>query len=67
MESWKTDVSVLLVFFVRDETFERVFESVRQARPRRLLLWQDGPREGNRGDLEGIKKCRKIAESVDWE
>ena len=31
------------------------------------MLWQDGPREGNRGNLEGIKKCRKIAESVDWE
>ena len=52
MKSWKTDVSVLLIFFVRDDTFERVFESVKQARPRRLLLWQDGLREGNKGDLE---------------
>ena len=67
MELWKTDVSVLLVFFVRDETFKRVFESVRQSRPRRLLLWQDGPRKGKSSDLEGIKKCREIAENVDWE
>lgn len=67
MEPWNIDVAVLLVFFVRDDTFKKVFESVRQARPRRLLLWQDGPRDGREDDLEGIKKCRKIAESVDWD
>lgn len=67
MNKWKNDVAVLLIFFVRDDTFAKVFESVRAARPRILLLWQDGPREGRSDDMEGIKKCRKIAESVDWD
>lgn len=67
MEPWNIDVAVLLVFFVRDDTFKKVFESVRHARPKKLLLWQDGPRDGRKDDLEGIKKCRKIAESVDWD
>ena len=67
MKAWKTDVAVLLTFFVRDDTFEKVFESVRKARPRVLLLWQDGPRENRPDDIEGIEKCRKIAENIDWE
>lgn len=67
MNNWKTDVAVLLIFFSRSETFEKVFESVRQARPRTLLLWQDGPRENRPSDIEGIARCREIAEKIDWE
>ena len=60
-----TDVSVLLVFFNRPATFRQVFEQVRQSRPSRLFLYQDGPR--NERDLPGIKACRKIVEEIDWE
>lgn len=67
MNPWKIDVAVLLTFFVRNDTFEKVFESVRKARPRVLLLWQDGPRENRPDDIEGIERCRKIAENIDWE
>ena len=65
--NWKIDVPVLLIFFSRYETFEKVFEAVRQARPSTLLLWQDGPRENREDDIEGIEECRKIAENIDWE
>ena len=67
MESWKIDVNVLLIFFVRDDVLEKTFESVRQARPRRLLLWQDGAREGRSDDVAGIERCRKIVENIDWD
>ncbi len=67
MKQWKTDVAVLLIFFARPDTLEKVFESVRDARPRTLLLWQDGPREGRADDIENIKKCREIVENIDWE
>jgi len=63
----KIDVPVLLIFFARPETFEKVFESVRQARPSTLLLWQDGPREGREDDVIGVQRCREIAENIDWE
>lgn len=66
-KSWKTDVAVLLIFFARSQCLEKVFESVRQARPRTLLLWQDGPRQGREDDIENIEKCRKIVENIDWE
>ena len=61
----KVDVAVLLLFFTRTDSFEKVFEAVRQARPSKLFLYQDGPR-GER-DMAGIEACRKIAENIDWE
>lgn len=67
MNKWNIDVAVLCIFFARPEQFRQSFETVRKARPRVLLLWQDGPREGRQDDIENIKKCREIAENIDWE
>ena len=66
MKPWEIDVAVLLIFFKRDEQFSKTFEAVKKVKPRTLLLWQDGPRE-NSNDMEGIFRCRKIAENIDWE
>lgn len=66
-KSWKIDVPVLLIFFARSDTFKQVFEAVREARPKTLFLWQDGPREGRADDVENLKKCREIAENIDWD
>lgn len=66
-QAWEIDVNVLLIFFVREEVFEKAFEAVRKVKPRRLLLWQDGPREGRADDLVGLESCRKIAENIDWD
>ena len=61
------DVAVLLLFFTRTDSFQKVFDAVRQARPSKLFLYQDGPR-GKR-DMAGIEACRRIAsdENIDWE
>jgi len=67
MKKWDIDVAVLCIFFARPEQFKQSFEAVKKARPRVLLLWQDGPREGREDDVENIKKCREIAEDIDWE
>ncbi len=63
----KTDVAVLLLFFTRSDTFQRVFDEVKKARPSKLFLYQDGPR-GER-DMAGIEACRRIVsdEQIDWE
>jgi hypothetical protein len=66
MKEWNIDVAVLCIFFVRPEQFEKTFEQVRKARPKTLLLWQDGPRENSPDDMENIMKCRKIADNIDW-
>ncbi len=67
MQPFKTDISVLIIFFTRHEIFKKVFAEVKKARPARLFLYQDGPREGRPDDVENIKKCREIAEDIDWE
>lgn len=63
----KINVAVLLIFFTRDEQFSKVFEQVKLARPSKLFLYQDGPRDGRKDDLDGILRCRAIVESIDWE
>ena len=67
MERASLETPVALLFFARPQTFRLVFEAVRRARPRRLFLVQDGPREGHPEDAGNIAACRAIAEGVDWE
>lgn len=65
MKNYKIDIPVLVIFFVRSNTLEKVFESIKEARPSKLLLWQDGPR--NEKDIPGIEACRKVFETIDWD
>ena len=64
---WLVDVAVLCIFFARPEVFAKCFQRVREVRPSKLLLWQDGPRPGRTDDVENIRKCREIASDIDWE
>ena len=67
MDNYLIDVSVLLIFFNRPNVFEKVFEQVKKAKPRRVFLYQDGPRKERPDDLLKINKCRQIAENIDWD
>lgn len=61
-----TDVTVLLIFFTRTETLRRTFDVIRQARPARLYLYQDGPR--NDDEAHRLEAARQIVsdEHIDW-
>ena len=63
----KNDVAVLLILFTRTETLRRTFNVIRQARPSRLFLYQDGPR--NEVEAKKIEAARRIVadEEIDWE
>ena len=61
------DVPVAMVFFNRPEQFRIVFEAVKAARPSKLFLIQDGPREGRKDDIDKIDRCREILLEIDWE
>lgn len=64
----EVNVAVLLLFFTRKEQTVRTFEQIRKARPARLYLYQDGPRQGRQDDIDNIAKCRKSVEDmIDWE
>lgn len=64
---WLHDIAVLSIFFARPDVFRQSFERIREVRPRRLLLWQDGPRKGHPTDMQNILKCREIAANIDWD
>ena len=59
------DVSVLILFFNRPAPLSLLFEQIKQARPSRLFLYQDGPR--NEQDLAGIEACRTVVDQIDWD
>lgn len=59
------DVAVLILFFNRPEPLKAVFSQVKKARPSKLFLYQDGPR--NENDMPGILACREVVKDIDWE
>lgn len=67
MKEALVDISVLIIFFNRPDTLQQVFDRVRAARPARLFLYQDGPREGRPADVEGILQCRDVVSNIDWD
>lgn len=56
---------VLMIFINRPETFEKLFERVREAKPYNLILAQDVAKNGN--EHNGMDACRKITERIDWD
>lgn len=67
MHPSKIDIAVLLIFFVRPEMTEKVFEQIRLARPSRLYLYQDGARQGNENDRVNVERCRQVVSRIDWD
>lgn len=57
---------VLFLVFKRPGTTRQVFERIRQAKPPRLYVAADGPREHVDGEDEKCRQVRKIATAVDW-
>ena len=65
---FKTDVAVLMLFFTRTLHTKITFNQIRKARPSKLFLYQDGPREGREDDQKNILECRTAIESmIDWD
>ena len=56
---------VLFIIFNRLDTTKQVFEKIRQAKPPRLYVAADGPREGIEGEKEEVLNVREITTKVD--
>lgn len=61
------DVAVLLIFFIRSQCLQKVFERIREVRPKELFLYQDGPRDNHPEDVIKIQECREIVSNIDWD
>lgn len=66
MAKKQLDTPVLFLVFNRPKTTKKVFEEIRKARPKKLYLASDGPREHNRNDEINNSDVRKIISKVDW-
>ena len=58
--------AVLFVIFKRPDTTKRVFECIREAKPPRLYIAADGPREDRPEEIEKCKETREVVKNVDW-
>lgn len=57
---------VLFLIFNRPALTKTTFECIRKARPPRLYIAADGPREGRDGEAALCEKAREAATQVDW-
>lgn len=60
------DVPVILIIFKRPDTTARVFEAIREARPKRLFIVADGPRPGRASEADQCARARAVTDAVDW-
>jgi len=59
---------VLFLIFNRPDTTRRVFEQIRKAKPPKLYIAADGPREDVPGEAERVKEVREyVLNNIDWE
>src|SRR5262245_27851901 len=63
-----SQINTPLAFLVfrRPQTTARVWEAIRQARPKTLLIVADGPRATHTGETELCAQVRAICDRVDW-
>ena len=61
------ETAVLFLVFNRLDTTKQVFEAIRKAKPPRLYIAADGPRETKEGEKEKVEKVRQyVLENIDW-
>ena len=64
MDEFKLNSPVVFFIFKRAKQTSRVFQAITQARPSKLYIVADGPR--NKNESEDCQLTRKIVDQVDW-
>jgi hypothetical protein len=62
-----TKSAVLFVIFNRPDTTFKVFEQIKAAKPKRLYIAGDAPRENVLEDKLLCEQARSVVEHIDWE
>jgi hypothetical protein len=58
---------ILLIVFNRPDTTQKVFDSIRNAKPRTLYIASDAPRVGKLEDEKNCALVKEIITNVDWD
>ena len=64
--SYHTRSPVLFVIFNRPDTTFQVFEQIRAAKPKRLYIAADAPRQDVAGEDVLCKESRAVVKQIDW-
>lgn len=67
MPDFKLTTPVALLIFNRPDTTQRVFDAIAKAKPTKLLVVADGPRDNRPGEAEKCAQTRAIIQKVDWD
>ncbi len=60
--------AVLFMLFNRLDTTKQVFEAIQRAKPLRLYVAADGPRDSKPGEVEKVKAVREyVMDHIDWD
>ena len=61
------DTPILFLIFNRPDTTARVFEKIKEVKPRQLFVAADGPRAGREGEKENCQEVRDLVlKNIDW-
>lgn len=61
------DTPILFLIFNRPDTTARVFEKIKEIKPRQLFVAADGPRAGREGEKEKCQEVRDLVlKNIDW-
>ena len=58
---------ILFLIFNRPDTTKKVFDVIREVKPKQLFIAADGPRIGKIGEKEKCEETRKIINQIDWD
>jgi hypothetical protein len=67
MHQFDLKTPILFLVFNRPSTTKIVFETIRNARPSKLYVVADGPRNNIPGELEKCQEVRSIVTDIDWD
>jgi len=67
MSDFNLTTSVAFIIFNRPETTKKVFDAIKQAKPKKLFIIADGPRLDKPGENEKCLKTRTITNNIDWD
>jgi hypothetical protein len=64
---YQTQSAILFIVFNRPDTTSQVFAEIKNARPAKLYIAADGPRDGKPGETELCEQTRAIVSQIDWD
>jgi hypothetical protein len=66
LENSRFETPILFIIFNRPEVTQKVFDQIKQVKPRYLYVAADGPRQSQVNDIGNCAATRKIIEQIDW-